>query len=156
MTHDARPRPARRRGRALSALAVTSGFGALGFGILAFAGGTVTDVELASPVFGGRVTIRHDLPGGPVETVCAHLWADDVRVAVGQQVVAGEVVGLVGAAGRTNGPHLHFELHVAGEPVDPEVWVQEHDPVAAAVWRVVPTTYRSRRRRVRRWLTGLV
>lgn len=40
-------------------------------------------------------------------------------VAVGQQVVAGEIVGRIGSSGRSTGPHVHFELLKDGKKVDP-------------------------------------
>ena len=41
-------------------------------------------------------------------------------VAVGDQVAAGDVIGAVGTTGNTTGAHLHLEVRVDGEPVDPE------------------------------------
>lgn len=49
-------------------------------------------------------------------------YTDDLRVAVGQLVDRETVLGLVGSSGRSTGPHLHFEVRVAGTPVDPS-WV---------------------------------
>ena len=38
---------------------------------------------------------------------------------VGDRVTAGEAIGAVGMTGNTTGPHLHLEVDVAGQPVDP-------------------------------------
>lgn len=64
--------------------------------------------------FGKLVEIAHD---GDYRTRYAHL--DSVTVRVGQAVVRGEVVGAVGSTGRATGPHLHYEVLVKGEQVDP-------------------------------------
>jgi len=53
------------------------------------------------------------------ETVYAHL--DKVLVAVDQPVEAGQTIGLGGNTGRSNGPHLHFELRYKGFPINPIV-----------------------------------
>lgn len=126
--------------------------------ILCFGDGQVVDGAPDDPRLGGWVAIEHWFDGSRVVSVYAHMWPADVKVATGQVVRAGEVVGLVGSSGRANGPHLHFELHVGpgATPVDPEIWVDRHAPWASAVWRVVPINGRSRRRRLRRGLTRLI
>lgn len=50
-------------------------------------------------------------------SVYAHLSQADV--AEGDEVVAGQVIGAVGSTGRVTGPHLHLELYLSGESVDP-------------------------------------
>jgi murein DD-endopeptidase MepM/ murein hydrolase activator NlpD len=55
--------------------------------------------------------------GQGVRTRYAHLSRIDVQV--GQRVVAGSTVGLVGATGEASGPHLHFEVLLRGANVDP-------------------------------------
>lgn len=64
--------------------------------------------------WGLLVTVAH---GRGVRTLYAHLSADRVRL--GEVVAAGETVGLVGSTGDATGPHLHFEVRVAGAAVDP-------------------------------------
>ncbi len=51
-------------------------------------------------------------------------------VSVGDQVAAGDVVGAVGSTGNTTGSHLHLEVRVNGEPIDPEL--------ALADWGINP------------------
>lgn len=64
--------------------------------------------------YGKLVEIDH---GMGVRTRYAHLGA--FRVATGQKVLAGHVIGLVGTTGRTTGPHLHYEVIVDGKPNNP-------------------------------------
>ncbi len=69
-------------------------------------------------VRGKVVIIDH---GYGVYSQYAHL--SEVYVAPGQLVQRGQIIGLAGATGRTNGPHLHFEIIVNGIPVDPIRWL---------------------------------
>ena len=50
------------------------------------------------------------------------IWADRIDVVAGQEVTPGQAIGAVGSSGRSTGPHLHWEVHVAGAAVDPAVW----------------------------------
>ena len=64
--------------------------------------------------YGNTVEIDH---GFGYRTVYAHLR--DYRTKLGKKVVRGEVIGGVGSTGRSTGPHLHYEVHVKGERVNP-------------------------------------
>ncbi len=64
--------------------------------------------------YGNVVEISH---GFGIVTKFAH--ASKLLVHAGQHVVRGERVALVGATGLATGPHLHYEVHVNGKPVDP-------------------------------------
>lgn len=70
--------------------------------------------------FGQLVIIDH---GDGVETYYAH--NSQIAVAEGQWVKAGQQISSVGNTGNSFGPHLHFELHVDGEPVDPKPYLLE-------------------------------
>lgn len=64
--------------------------------------------------YGNTVEINH---GFGYKTRYAHLL--DYKARVGQKVVRGEVVGRVGSTGRSTGPHLHYEVMVKGQFVNP-------------------------------------
>jgi murein DD-endopeptidase MepM/ murein hydrolase activator NlpD len=64
--------------------------------------------------FGNVVWIDH---AGGILSIYAHL--SDIRVRDGQNVDAGELIGLSGASGDVTAAHLHFEVWRWGRPVDP-------------------------------------
>jgi murein DD-endopeptidase MepM/ murein hydrolase activator NlpD len=81
--------------------------------IITPADGVVTAVE-SDPGYGRIITINH---GSGLVTRYAHL--DKVNVKKGQAVKRGQEVALVGNTGRTTGPHLHYEVHLNGVPINP-------------------------------------
>ncbi|MEN3335690.1 MAG: hypothetical protein V7641_5055 [Blastocatellia bacterium] len=64
--------------------------------------------------YGNIVIVNH---GGGVTTHYAHLSSFDVQV--GQRVERGQIVGRAGSTGRATSPHLHYELRIEGNPVNP-------------------------------------
>jgi len=82
----------------------------------AAAGGTVVFAGERG-TYGNLVVMRH---ANGVETRYAHLSALEVKE--GDVVEAGRAVGRVGSTGRSAAPHLHFEVLVNGERVDPAEW----------------------------------
>ena len=82
--------------------------------IVAARSGTVTFAGWSTRGYGNLVRIRH---AGGAESWYAH--ASRLLVSVGQSVNQGERVALIGSTGISTGPHLHFELHVAGSAIDP-------------------------------------
>jgi len=74
-------------------------------------------VVWAGPMAGGwgKLVIVAHRRG--VRSMYAHLSRIDVQV--GQDVRAGDQVGLVGSTGDATGPHLHFEVRLRGAAVDP-------------------------------------
>ena len=64
--------------------------------------------------YGRVVTVEHDDGWSSLYAHC-----DRLDVQPGQRVEAGQIIGTVGASGRSTGPHLHLELHHQGRAVDP-------------------------------------
>lgn len=87
---------------------------ASGSDIVAVAPGTVKTVTYSS-ARGNYVIIDH---GEGKETLYQHM-RDRAIVNVGDVISAGMVVGYVGSTGVSGDPHLHFEVHIGGSPVDP-------------------------------------
>lgn len=95
-------------------------FGAdAGAPIRAAASGQVVLAERL-PVRGNGTVIDH---GAGVFTGYFHQSA--IGVAMGQEVRAGEQIGLVGATGLVTGPHLHWEVVIAGYQVNGLLWLQD-------------------------------
>jgi len=69
-----------------------------------------------SKTYGNVVVVRH--PNG-IETYYAHL--SKIHVKPGQEVSAGDVLGLGGNTGHSHGSHLHFETRFRGQPFDPNM-----------------------------------
>ncbi len=93
--------------------------GTVGEPVVAAWAGTVTAVEYSGG-YGNLVEIDH---GNGYNTLYTHL--DDMTVAVGDVITAGTLVGHGGNTGNTTGAHLHFELQVNGEPIDPMPYLPE-------------------------------
>ena len=64
--------------------------------------------------YGNLTVIDH---GGGLATAYGH--QSQITVTVGQQVGQGEIIGNVGSTGHSTGPHLHFEVRIDGQAVDP-------------------------------------
>lgn len=100
---------------------------------LDFCGGIGSKLFAVAPgkvVFTGLLTVRGNV------TVIDHGWGvytaydhqSEILVKPGDQVVAGQVIGLGGDTGRTTGPHLHWEVWAGGVQVDPVDWLQRTYP----------------------------
>ncbi|MEU4640192.1 M23 family metallopeptidase [Micromonospora sp. NPDC023814] len=72
--------------------------------------------------YGYTVIVQH---ADGSEAIYGHSSA--LSVQQGQQVKAGDQLGLVGNTGHSYGSHLHLEVHVKGEPLDPVPWLQERN-----------------------------
>lgn len=81
--------------------------------VLAVASGIVAGAETASG-YGELVEINH---GNGYRTRYAH--NSKLLVKPGDRVVKGQPIALIGSTGRSTGPHVHFELVLNGQPVNP-------------------------------------
>lgn len=66
--------------------------------------------------YGNCVIIDH---GNGVATLYAHMQTGSIKVSQGQTVERRDAIGKVGSTGLSTGPHLHFEVRINGNPVDP-------------------------------------
>lgn len=82
--------------------------------IYATGDGVVARADNTASGYGNHIVIRH---GFGYETLYAHLSKYKARA--GQRVKRGDVVGYVGSTGRSEGPHLHYEVHKDGKVVNP-------------------------------------
>jgi len=87
---------------------------AVGTPIYATGDGIVSEAEYNSGGYGNKIIINH---GYSYETVYAHL--SKIKVKKGQRVKRGEIIGLMGNTGKSTAPHLHYEVHKAGIPMNP-------------------------------------
>ena len=81
--------------------------------VMAAAGGVVSTVSFV-PEYGNMVDVDHD---NGLTSRYAHLNKSLVKV--GDVVLKGQTIALVGATGRATGPHLHFEVREKGIPLNP-------------------------------------
>ena len=82
--------------------------------IYATGDGVVERADNTASGYGNHIVIRH---GFGYETLYAHL--SKYKVKRGEKVKRGDVIGYVGSTGRSEAPHLHYEVHKNGEIVNP-------------------------------------
>ena len=119
----------------VEAARISSGFGMRGHPILGFVKmhrGTDFAAPTGTPIFAaGDATVSFAGPKGANgnfvrlhhdngwDTLYLHMNRIAAGLAPGMRVVQGQQIGEVGTTGRSTGPHLHYEVHIAGAPVDP-------------------------------------
>lgn len=104
--------------------------------IIAAKSGTVTAMNDGCPSYssygnncgggyGNYVIIDH---GDGTSTAYAHMWKDSIIVKVGDRVNQGQKLGMMGSSGSSTGYHLHFEVRINNEKVNPLDYVSREAP----------------------------
>lgn len=97
--------------------------------IYAASGGVVKLAEYVAE-YGNTIEIEH---GNGLMTRYAHASSIDVKA--GDLVEKGQMIGKVGSTGRSTGPHLHFEVRMAGNPLDPRLFLDKPEVAKTLVAR---------------------
>ena len=97
--------------------------------IKVIADGTVTFAKYSGS-YGNLVKVSH---GNGVETWYAH--TSKMYVTVGQEVKAGDVIAAVGSTGNSTGAHLHLEIRINGNHVNPQNYIFSNKPLDKRVKR---------------------
>ena len=92
--------------------------GNIGDNVFAAMDGEITYAEYNDGGYGNLIIIKHE---DNMSTYYGHL--SEYKVKVGDKVKKGDIIGEVGNTGFSTGPHLHFELRVNNEPVDPTGYI---------------------------------
>ena len=92
----------------------------LGASVNASLDGKVIKAGYNNGGYGNLIVIEH---GNNMKTYYAHL--SEIYVNVGDMVKKDDIIGAVGSTGNSTGPHLHFELRVDNQPVDPIKYIQQ-------------------------------
>lgn len=82
--------------------------------VFATGDGVVTEANDRASGYGNHIVIRH---GYGYETLYAHLSKYSCKP--GQKIKRGDIIGQVGSTGRSEAPHLHYEVHKNGKVVNP-------------------------------------
>jgi murein DD-endopeptidase MepM/ murein hydrolase activator NlpD len=93
--------------------------------IVATADGQVVAVDSDPAGFGNNVIIRHK---HGFYTRYAHM--DNILTHAGKRVQQGEVIGTIGNTGLSTGPHLHYEVHIGSDVVDPHRYMTIRSSIA--------------------------
>jgi murein DD-endopeptidase MepM/ murein hydrolase activator NlpD len=109
--HPIQNREVMHRGVDLAAAAGTS--------VFATANGKVTQTGFEENGAGHYIIIHHD---NKFETFYSQL--NEILVKTDQEVTKGSIIGKVGSSGLSTGPHLHYEVRLNGEAVDPSKYFE--------------------------------
>lgn len=91
----------------------------LGTPVMATADGEVIKVETSAKKYGNRIIIQH---ANNITSSYAHLQA--IHVKEGQKVTQKDQIGTVGNTGQSTAPHLHYEIKIDDEKVDPAIFIK--------------------------------
>jgi len=104
-------------------------YGGIGGAAIKCAGDGVVDNISDDPyttTFGNFAAVNHGTIGGVnVRTIYAHM-ATPPLVEIGDTVVKGQNLGPVGTTGLSTGNHLHWQVELDGDPVDPEIFMADY------------------------------
>lgn len=104
--------------------------GPIGTPIYATADGVVGRAQWLGG-YGRYVEIEH---GGNIQTRYGHM--SRLNVAPNQRVRRGDLIGFMGSTGRSTGSHLHYEVRIEGEPVNPAPFMQSSEYLVALENRI--------------------
>jgi murein DD-endopeptidase MepM/ murein hydrolase activator NlpD len=93
--------------------------------VVAAADGQVATVDYDATGFGNYVIIKHK---HGYYTRYAHMQG--FKVKIGQRVQQGEIIGWIGNTGLSTGPHLHYEVHIGSDVVDPYKYINIRSSIA--------------------------
>ena len=111
-----------------------------GDNIYASLSGTVTYSGWAEG-YGNVIYILSRVGGYNVETRYAHCSA--LLVNANTQVAAGTIIAKVGSTGWATGPHLHFEIRINGEPINPRRYLQGLPPSSGTGYGTLPDSIKN-------------
>jgi len=95
--------------------------------VMSIADGVVVLATENGGGLGVNVEVQHNIGGELITSSYAHMQYGSLAVSVGQQVTAGQQLGVVGTTGQSTGPHLHLEMFGAdGVRFDGFAWLSEH------------------------------
>lgn len=92
--------------------------------IYASVAGTVDVSSESYGAYGVAVTVESVVNGQRIRAVYPHMQYNTRQVGSGQEVQAGQLLGLVGSTGRSTANHLHFEVSVNDVTVDSLAWLE--------------------------------
>jgi murein DD-endopeptidase MepM/ murein hydrolase activator NlpD len=93
--------------------------------IVATADGQVVTIDYDETGFGNYIIMKHK---HGYYTRYAHMQG--FKVKIGQRVQQGEVIGWIGNTGLSTGPHLHYEVHIGSDVVDPYKYINIRSSIA--------------------------